>query len=301
MLLTPEEPIVTESDFHTADDLFNTLITLCKLASVSYHTIFRGVSNASYELIPTALRPDTYLWLGHSWSESGNLNSVAQIEGEIMTLAGFSRIVDKAGMRLSVPIKGSIIEYFLNLRIEYDEKESHHNWPPEELLPLLALAQHYGIPTRLLDWSGNPLIAAYFSVCKVRTEVEKVAIWALDGLGPLQFPTIRKVSGGSPLTLVEAPYADNPNLCAQMGIHTIFRTNMPLGRLSPEPPDRSPLDVLLGNIFKKHTRITLRKFTLPRSEAPKMLQLLANVNIFAAKLFPGYKGCADAFHEQRYW
>ena len=71
----------------------------------------------------------------------------------------------------------------------------------------LFLMQHYRLPTRLLDWSNSPLIAAYFVVSNTRLSDKDGVIWGLaphalntqggDDTGEiLNHPIIRVPSGG---------------------------------------------------------------------------------------------------------
>lgn len=57
--------------------------------------------------------------------------------------------------------------------------------PPNNLLDLFALAQHHGVPTRLIDWTSNSFTAAFFAaqdvVAAEALDIDaEFAIWCLD-------------------------------------------------------------------------------------------------------------------------
>ena len=86
-------------------------------------------------------------------------------------LPGYARLLQRAS---PPPSESTLLKRFKQsaaMLLERDPKDSF-DW--------LFLMQHYGLPTRLLDWSESPLVALYFAVENdVSHNGEDAAVWSL--------------------------------------------------------------------------------------------------------------------------
>ena len=108
------------------------------------------------------------------------------------------------------------------------------NSVPQSQWEWWAIAQHHGLPTRFLDWTQNPLVAAYFAV-EDCNGIEDCVVYACDNT---QFNSIIDLSDNPDPLGIEEIFLYNPphitqRITAQRGLFTVHNNpSTPLAETS---------------------------------------------------------------------
>jgi hypothetical protein len=220
-------------------------------------------------------------------------------KAERQLVIDFFNIADRRGLIL--PDDSQRLRNFLS-RLDIEGKIE------DEALSVMALAQHYGIPTRLLDWTWQSFIAAFFAAEDAYKNNKKyepsscLVVWAF------YFPefTIGLAYDDYVVRGVTAPSASNANLKAQQGVFTLCNEKY----AKDEKGDYIAFDVLVDKwvgSLRQHLendrmfKAKWGKFTLPVSEAEHLLYLLAKSDITPSSIYPGYHSIVEDMKNQKMW
>lgn len=166
--------------------------------------------------------------------------------------------------------------------------------PPQSEWEWLFLMQHFGVPTRLLDWTESPLVALYFAVndADPNHDANDANIWALlpakynfeiprlrpmvsvdipcfgvdkvlDDYRPDQM-ALETMSNKFPVAAIA--HRQNERIMAQLGVFTIMHRDM------------TPLEDIASNF--------LAKLTIPSNAKPQLRNELNALRVTQMTLFP---------------
>ena len=289
-------------DCQNIDELIKNILELPQ--NIITNWIYRGESSVKYSLLPSILRKEGREKLYIFTNSRANIETQEGLYIELFdTLKIFYECANIQGLYIPNHLYLQIQHDFLPLFYTSDFIQNKKINPA--YYELIALAQHYNIPTPFLDWTNDFHIAFFFAlrsaIYKFYEKLcinsfsdavsDKITIWALDR-GNLQL----KYKDAF-LQFITPRYANNPNLAAQKG--TFSYHNIDIDTDSKiENIQITPLDIYLKSVGKKIDNPVLYKFTLPYNEVIDGFVYLQKIGYTYSKIFPGYASISTEMEDR---
>jgi len=260
--------------------------------------IFRGQANQDWSLLPKLFREGNPLFEYCPQTTGGPLRDEPSaksylgwhLHSELRAVFLFLEHADKVGIPTPIDFS-NLQEHKALIQAALSDQDEDYSaiFPAPSLLNGIALAQHHGVPTRLLDWSESPLVAAYFAAISTSNVVSDGRIES-DRISVIFLHTGNSKDKDIDLAIVNAPRHGNTFLRSQRGLFTYSPTANAYFIKHRSWPSLEDLVFTDG----KH-RGLLGRVTLPTDQATDVLKLLYNFGITRLSMMPSLDNAALEF------
>ncbi len=152
-----------------------------------------------------------------------------------------------------------------------------------DVLENLCVMQHYGTPTRLLDFTCSPYIALFFAISEGVSEaavffLKPSTLIELNGSDSIEQSEIENIFGENEKSqiILYSPAWTSERLHSQQGLF-----------LLPARLDKTFSQILSGYLLDKYS---LLKVIIPKALRLDGVRMLLDMNISSGSLFPGLEG-----------